>query len=79
MMPNLEQGVAGTIRPVRSVTALGKLLAIAILLTPLAVMMFPELKHRSRTQPHGERDVLRQESPAESQALIPSPFTRSEK
>jgi hypothetical protein len=76
MMSKAEQGVAGTIRPVRSVAALGKLLAVVILLTPLVVMLFPELKQRSRTQPHGERGVVRRGSPATEQELIPSPFMK---
>jgi hypothetical protein len=38
---------AGTSRPETCVTALGKLLAAAIIVVPLLALLFPELNHRS--------------------------------
>jgi hypothetical protein len=44
---------AARIRPERLAALLGRLFAVAIILVPLAAMLFPELNHRSGNTPRG--------------------------
>jgi len=46
-MPTAKRCDAATFRPEAYATLLGKLLAAAIIVTPLVAMSFPELNHRS--------------------------------
>ena len=79
MMETAQQKAVAKPRPVYSVAALGKLLAVGILLTPLAVMLFSEPKRGSGISPRGRKDVSAARSQAPERALIPMPFTRSDK
>ena len=57
-MQTAKQWNAAEIRPDGYAAFLGKLLAVAIILTPLVAMLFPELNHRSRnTSPSGTQDA----------------------
>ena len=61
-MQTAANGYGPDTRPVRCAAALGKLLATAIILIPLAAMILPELKHRSGNR----RPVVREDAPAKS-------------
>ena len=43
-------------RPERYAAALGKLLAVGIILVPLVMLLFPELNHRSGNTSRGRQD-----------------------
>jgi hypothetical protein len=61
------------------VTVMGRLLVAALLLIPLAAMLFPELNHRSgnRASASGQATPAARSS-VEDPLRVPSPFTRSE-
>ena len=71
---------AASIRPERIAAALGKLLAVTIILTPLAMMLFPELNHRSGTIASSGRQGPPVARPSGSESTLnPVVFRRSEK
>ena len=66
-------------RPEAYAAALGKLLAVGIILVPLVMLLFPELNHRSGNASHGRQDAAAARAPASDPVLIPEPFGRSRK
>jgi hypothetical protein len=52
-MPTTMPGTAAAVRASTFTDVLGKVLAVGILLTPLVMMLFPELNHRSGNVPSG--------------------------
>ena len=78
-MQTAEQWDVAESRPEHYAAALGKLLAIAIILVPLVMLLFPELNHRSGTTSHGRQDAPTVRVQTPDHVLIPKPFCRSEK
>ena len=70
-MQTAKQWGAAENRPERFVAALGKLLAIGIILVPLVMLLFPELNHRSGTTIHGRQNVPTARAQTPNHALIP--------
>jgi hypothetical protein len=54
--------------------ALGKLLAVGIILAPPAMMLFSELNHRSGSTSRGTQDASTVSEPAPAPALILEPY-----
>ena len=59
--------------------ALGKLLAVGIILAPLVMLLFPELNHRSGNTSRGRQDASTVQAQTPGHMLIPDAFRRSEK
>jgi hypothetical protein len=78
-MSTARLGSATLFRPERLAPALGKLLAVAIILTPLVAMLFPELNHRSGSTPPSGTQVSRVHSLTSSPTLTPMVFQRRAK
>jgi hypothetical protein len=60
-------------------TVLGKLLAVGLILAPLAMMLFPELNHRSGNTSGGRQDTPATRSLTSEPSLVPEPFSRNDK
>ena len=73
-----QWGVADS-RPERYAAALGKLLAVGIILVPLVMLLFPELNHRLGSTFHGRQDAPTARAPTPERVLIPEPFSRSDR
>ena len=56
-MQTAKQWGAAENRPEAYAAALGKLLAIGIILVPLVMLLFPELNHRSGNTSRGRQDA----------------------
>jgi hypothetical protein len=71
---------AARVRPERYAAFLGKLLAVAIILTPLVAMLFPELNHRSgNNSPNGRQEAPAVPSLVSGPVLNPVAFKRSDR
>lgn len=78
-MQTAEQWGDAEDRPESYWAALGKLLAVGILLAPLVMLGFPELNHRSGSTSSGRQDLRSEQAPTPDPVLIPEPFGRSDK
>ena len=78
-MQTAKQWDAAEKRSEPYLAVLGKLLAVGIILAPLAMMLFPELNHRLGTTSRGRQDAQTSRAPTAAAALIPVPFSRSDK
>ena len=78
-MQTAKQWGTAKIRPESYAAALGKLLAVGIILVPLVMLAFPELNHRSGNTSHGRQDAPTARSLTPDAVLIPEPFGRSHK
>jgi hypothetical protein len=79
MMPIAKQWNTAESQPDSYGVYLGKLLVIGIILTPLVMMLFPELNYRSGSLFHGKQDAATMQSPISPPVLIPDPFSRNRK
>lgn len=79
MMQTAKQWGGAKIRPESYAAALGKLLAIGIILVPLVMLAFPELNHCSGNTSHGKQDAPTARSQTPDPVLIPEFFSRSDK
>lgn len=79
MTQTAKQWGTAQIRPDSYAAALGKLLAIGIILAPVVMLLFPELNHRSGNTSHGRQDVSTVRSLTSDPALTPESFSRSDK
>lgn len=70
-MQTAKQWDAATSRSQSYSVALGKLLAVGIILAPLVMLLFPELNHRSGYTSHGKQDALTEQGPTTAPSLIP--------
>ena len=76
-MQTAKQSGAAENWPEPYATALGKLLAVGIILAPLAFMLFPELNHRLGNTSHGRQDAPTARAPTPAPVLVPGPLSRS--
>jgi hypothetical protein len=78
-MQTAEQRDAANFRPEHHATLLGKLLAVGIIVAPLAMMLLPELKHRSTTiESDGTPEKPAAQASVSEPVLNPVVFRRSE-
>ena len=79
-MPTATRGDAEMVPEKAYLTVLGKLLAAAIILTPLVAMLFPELNHRSgnHASPSGQAAPAARSS-VKDPPLTPFSVTRSDR
>jgi hypothetical protein len=78
-MSTARLGNATLFRPERLAPILGKLLAVAIILTPLMAMLFPELNHRSGSTPRSGTQASSVKTIAPASTLTPMVFQRRAK
>jgi hypothetical protein len=78
MTSTAKRGEVGNVMHRPWMTNLGKLLAAAIILTPLVAMLFPELNQRSGTTPSKSRQTAHEaRSPVAGSLLTPFHVKRS--
>ena len=79
-MPTAQPWDAAETRPGNFAAILGKLLAVAIILTPLVMMLFPELNHRWGSYAlTGTRETSARRPSTPEPVLNPIVFRRSDK
>ena len=79
MMQTAKQQGTAKNRSNHYADAPGKPLAIEIIPAPLAMLLFPELKHRSGNTSHGRQDAPTVRAPAPNPVLIPESCSRSDR